>query len=293
MRQGSRQWHNARKGRITGSRVGAILGHCEWKDRNDVMREMVRQHHGYPPEIDDNFVLAFGRKWENAALAAAEKELGGIIESVGLFVHEQHDWIAVSPDGMLTANAGVEVKAPWKRTIDRVISDRSYADQCLLSMNVCNVDFWYLLGFDYETGATDWKRFTRVDSDLWWNTHIEEIKDFRDEFNATIKTKKASKPHLEPLIEERYDDKWLYFARLYTEAKNKLAAAEAEVKRLHAKITEMADGKKCKGGGIFAFPIQKTGTDYAKIIEEHGIDVKKYQKQHDPYVTIRESEAYE
>lgn len=293
MLQGTKEWHKARTGRITGSRVGAILGHCEWKTRDGVMREMVRQHFGAPKEEDNSFILAHGRKWENEALRAAEKELGGLIESAGLIVSEQHDWIAVSPDGFLTPRAGVEVKAPWKRSLDRVVSDESYHDQCLLSMVVCDADFWYLLGYDTEMGGVEFRRFTRMDADNWFHKHFPAIEEFRDEYLKTIKTKKLHKPHLEPLVTERYDEKWIHFAKRYTEAKNKLAAAEAEVKRLHGKIAEMADGKKCKGGGIYAFPIQKTGTDYAKIIEEHGIDVKKYQKQYDPYVTIRESEAYE
>ena len=42
MEQYTPEWWEARKGLVTASSVGAILGHDPYRDRDDVMRAMVR-----------------------------------------------------------------------------------------------------------------------------------------------------------------------------------------------------------------------------------------------------------
>ena len=45
MQQNTPEWHAARKGRVTASMVGAILGVAPYMTRADAMRRMVRDYH--------------------------------------------------------------------------------------------------------------------------------------------------------------------------------------------------------------------------------------------------------
>ena len=47
-------WYAARKGRVTGSSVGSILGLNPWATSDDVMRRMVREYHGAESEFKGN-----------------------------------------------------------------------------------------------------------------------------------------------------------------------------------------------------------------------------------------------
>ena len=68
MEQRTWEWFEARKGRITASSVGAILGHAPYATRDDVMRRMVREYHGAPEEFEGNIATEYGTRNEAGAL---------------------------------------------------------------------------------------------------------------------------------------------------------------------------------------------------------------------------------
>ena len=70
--QRTEEWFEKRKGRITGSNVGAILGRSPFMKRKDVMRNMVREYHGYPSEFTGNIATNYGTHNEPIALADYE-----------------------------------------------------------------------------------------------------------------------------------------------------------------------------------------------------------------------------
>ena len=49
-----------RTGRVTGSRIAAVLGLSPYLSRDDVMREMVREFFWDEPEFAGNFVTDWG-----------------------------------------------------------------------------------------------------------------------------------------------------------------------------------------------------------------------------------------
>src|SRR5690606_12583446 len=104
-----------RVGRITGSRVAAILGANPYQSRDDVLREMVRQYHGAEPEFSGNDATRHGERHEPDALALYESENGCMTHGGGeLVIHPQHDFLAVTPDGLVGENGMVECKAPYR-----------------------------------------------------------------------------------------------------------------------------------------------------------------------------------
>ena len=59
MEQRSKEWFKARKGRVTGSMVGAVLNINPWMSANDAMRSMVRAFHGAESEFRGNIATEY------------------------------------------------------------------------------------------------------------------------------------------------------------------------------------------------------------------------------------------
>lgn len=109
--QRSKEWHEQRKLRITGSRVGAILGLSPWQKPADVMREMVRDYHGYPSEFVGGPHIDHGVNNEQRALLCFMRESGLNVEQCGFF--EYGDRMGASPDGLTSDGGVLELKVPY------------------------------------------------------------------------------------------------------------------------------------------------------------------------------------
>lgn len=79
-----------RKGRITASAVGAILGLSKFATPDDVLRRMVREHFDEEKEFVGNIATRWGHDNEPQAIADSEQFCGEITA---------HDFVCVSPLG--------------------------------------------------------------------------------------------------------------------------------------------------------------------------------------------------
>ena len=111
MQQRSEEWFEARKGRVTASMVGAILGLSPYMTRDDAMRAMVREAIGEEREFKGNVATEYGTHHEEGALVEYRMETQHEVEVVGFVEFE--DWAGVSPDGLIGDKGGVEVKCPY------------------------------------------------------------------------------------------------------------------------------------------------------------------------------------
>lgn len=109
--QRTQEWHDQRKLRITGSRVGAILGLSPWQDRHDVLRAMVREYHGAPSEFKGNPATDHGNANEQRAVLAFMRETGLNVEKCGFFPYG--DRMGASPDGLTDDGGVLEIKVPF------------------------------------------------------------------------------------------------------------------------------------------------------------------------------------
>lgn len=107
----SKEWFSLRKGRITGSRIGAILGLSPWQKPDDVLRDMVRDYHGAPTEFEGNPATRHGQMNERRAVLAFMKETGLHVDDCGFFSYGQR--LGASPDGLVGDDAVVEIKVPF------------------------------------------------------------------------------------------------------------------------------------------------------------------------------------
>jgi len=99
--QRTAEWYEKRKGRVTGSNVGAILGLNPYKTADDVLRQMVREYHGYESEFQGNVATQHGQFHEAGAQVEYEMETGNKVKETGFHVHPEHDWLGASPDGII------------------------------------------------------------------------------------------------------------------------------------------------------------------------------------------------
>lgn len=110
--QRSKEWFEQRKGRVTGSMVGAILGIAPYMTREQAMRSMVRAYHGAEPEFSGNVATDWGTANEPGALVDFTMETG-LSVSPAPFVPFS-DWAGASPDGYVENGGLIEVKCPYK-----------------------------------------------------------------------------------------------------------------------------------------------------------------------------------
>jgi len=86
--QRSEEWFAARRGRITGSAVGAILGLSPFMKPDDVLRRMVREKFDAPSEFIGNVATDWGTANEPNAIGQYELETGIRVMPAGFYTHE-------------------------------------------------------------------------------------------------------------------------------------------------------------------------------------------------------------
>lgn len=108
--QRSPEWFAARRGKITASLAGAILGVNPHQGPLSAWREITqgsRQGNG-------NAYKQWGADQEERARSEYEVETGNLACSSGLWVHRLAPWLAASPDGLIGSEGLLEVKCPMQ-----------------------------------------------------------------------------------------------------------------------------------------------------------------------------------
>jgi len=109
MQQGSTEWDEIRKGKLTASNATAIGAngtglktYCE-----SIALDII----GSQKDHYINEVMERGNILEPTARTAYEFEKGVSIKEVGFITNDRYENVGVSPDGLITLDGGVEIKA--------------------------------------------------------------------------------------------------------------------------------------------------------------------------------------
>lgn len=134
--QRSPAWFEKRKGRVTGSAVGAILGLSPFMTRADVMRNMVRDSLGAPSEFSGNIATEYGTANEVGAIIEFQMETGLKVKPATFVVFD--DWLGASPDGFTSDGGLIEVKCPFgkRKDVDPVFKRPDEQPHYLAQMQV-------------------------------------------------------------------------------------------------------------------------------------------------------------
>lgn len=283
--QGSAEWLAQRVGRITGSRVAAVLGLDKYKTRDELMREMVREHHGAEREFTGNAATAHGHEHEDDAVDLYEQETGSKVQYTGQHIHREHDWLAASPDGLVSDSGLIEVKCPYRGTYTSADEVPHYIEQMQLQMEVTQRDWC-----DFVIWRDDTIIIERIARNAQWlANNLPALSAFMADYRETIASDELSARHLAPLIRE--DATWQALEAEYLDAK---AAADEITTRLDAAkkaLIDAAGEQSQKGRLVQVIRAERSGpVAYAKAIADllPGADLSKYTGKSTTVYTVKE-----
>ena len=283
--QGSPEWLAQRAGKITGSRVAAALGVDKYKTRDDLMREMVREHFNAEREFTGNEATEHGNRHEDDAIDIYEWQTGNRIQYTGQHIHPDYDWLAASPDGLVGADGLIEVKCPFRATYTTAEEVPHYIEQMQLQMAVtgrkwCDFVIW--------RDGRIW--IDRVEADPFWlDERFSTLCEFVIDYKTTIASEELSARHLTPLI--RTDEAWSAAEQAYATAKQAADEADAALDAAKAKLIELAGEQSQKGLTVQVIRSERKGSvQYAKAIADllPDADLTKYTGKSSVVYTVKE-----
>lgn len=283
-----------RVGRVTASRVAAILGIGRYGSRDEVMRDMVRQHFGAPAEFEGNEATAYGNDHEDDARTAYEARTGNLVLDAQDFVrHPDVAWIGVSPDGLVGADGLVEIKCPMRARYTTAAEAPHYVAQMQLQM-ACTGRAW--------TDFVIWRSFQQADrlgceplivervpaDPDWLPRHLPALAEFHAEYLAIIADAKRAEPFLtDP---DRTDAEWAAAAAEFRAADVALDAAGKRMDIAKARLRELAGDGPARGCGVQVIRSQRDGSvDWRKVAEKYApdADTEAFRKAGSVVWTVR------
>jgi len=263
--QRSEAWFAARKGRVTGSMVGAILGLSPYMSRDDAMRAMVREYHDAPREFTGNAATAWGTAMEAHAVAEFEMKQGLVVKSMPFVPCD--DWLGSSPDGE-TEGRGLEVKCPYGIRNDpdpvfKTLDDQPhYRAQTMIEMHCCG---WSELHFWQWTPHGNSHELVKRDDD-WLNQHLPILRQFHAEF---LDACKDPAEYLEPLRITIDTPAAALMVAEYDQLSEAISLAEERKKDLLSEMVALAGERNSVFGGRKLTLTRKAGSvSYAKAVKE-------------------------
>ncbi len=205
MEQRSKEWFEARKGRVTASLVGGLLGCAPYMKEDDAFRALARSVHDLPSEFEGNIATEYGTANEALACAAYEMETGNLVEHVGFVPFE--DWAGASPDGLIAHDGLLEIKCPFGKRKDEKPEFASIDDQPHYYGQIqfqlfCTGRHWC----DFYQWSANGTRLERVKYDggwinqnlpilrrLWEKAQASDKSDFEGKKRADIDTPEAAR----------------------------------------------------------------------------------------------------
>ena len=280
--QRSDEWFKQRVGKITGSRVGAILGLNPWSKPSDVMRSMVREYHGAENEFKGSVATEYGTKFEQFAQDDFEIEHGLDVVETGFHVKNGADWLGASPDGLIGDDAVLEIKCPYgvrETGVFKPVCDQlHYHAQVQIEMYCTNRQRAYFYQWSQNNSELEMIAYNQH----WIDENLPKLKAFYDKYLEEIK---APDKHLAPLIK---DKKAVQLAQTYAKVKQEIGFLTDELNDLKKQLIEVAGGEKSNISGVLVYEVERKGSiDYKKIPGLDGVDLEPYRKKPSKYWAVR------
>lgn len=261
-------FYTARRGRITASIAGAILGEAPYMTRDAAMRLLVRETLGAEREMTGNVATEYGTFHEDGARFDYELETGNTVTQSGFIPFE--DWAGCSPDGLIGDNGGLEIKCPFGLRKDespvpfKPLADQPhYYSQVQFSLYVTGREFWHF--WQWTTKGTmmetvvpdhDWQADALPRLRQFYSEYLHELEHNADEHlipkRVTIDTPAAHK-----MVAE------------WDELSEAIDNATARKKDLLADMVALAGEKDAEFAGRKLTLTKRAGSvSYAKAIAE-------------------------
>jgi len=148
--QHSEAWHEARCGRVTGTRFKELMMGESTKGYKDLVSNIACEIiTGRAEDTYTNAIMEAGLETEPEARKEYENQFGIEVKQVGFIIpdedHIYHDWIGISPDGLTPDNGLIEIKCPLMKTHLGYIEDNKlptdYEKQVQGQLFVTDLDY--------------------------------------------------------------------------------------------------------------------------------------------------------
>lgn len=266
MEQRSPEWFAARKSRITGSMVGAILGLDPNCTRPEAMRRMVRAHQGLPSEFVGNIATQWGQSHEQEAKEAFQYSKGIDVLDATFVVDPARPWLGASPDGYIWDDAVFECKCPFglrdhaKPVPFKTVEDQPhYHAQMQIQMLVTgrkHCFFWQWTPHDESLTVVNFDQ-------TWIDANLPKLEAFYQEFLDQCDDAVDERTRAEidtPAVRQKIAE--------YDDLQREIAAAEVRRKVILAELVELAGEKDATICGRKLTKVEKSGSiSYAAAIK--------------------------
>lgn len=271
----------ARKGRITASLVGAILGNSPWMTRDDAMRYMVREALGAEREFTGNIATEYGNLHEAGAIMEFEMETGLTVTKAKFVTKE--DWAGCSPDGIVSDGWGLEVKCPYGLRnggeFKWLAEQPQYVDQVQFSIWVTGREGWHFL--QWQPNATR-PECVWPDKD-WQDENLPRLKQFYAEYLSELENPDE---HLAPKRVTIDTPEAARMVEEWDEITEQLELLAERKKDLLADMVAKAGGKNAVFAGRKLTLVEKAGAiSYAKAVKAllPDADLEKWRGKKSEY----------
>ena len=277
-KQRTTEWFEKRKGRVTGSNVGAILGLNPNKSADDVLREMVRAYHGYEREFQGNVATEWGNFNEDGAQSEYEMETGNQVQETGFHIHPEYDWLGASPDGLIGDDGVIEIKCPFGKRKDEAPEFKSAKEQ-----------EWYWAQMQIEMACTgrhfcDFYQWAPGGSALervkfapeWFESVLSDLKAFHELYLSELENEDHLKPKRKE-INSAMADKLL---TEYDELSDSIDYAKQRQKEIMDTLTSLAGDQDALVCGRKLTKVERAGSvSYAKVVKDKlpDVDLEPYR----------------
>ncbi len=273
MEQRSPEWFAARKGRVTGSNVGAILGCDPHRSSNDVMRSMVREWHVAERELKGNVATEYGQHNESNAVQDLLWVHDIEVTPCGFF--EFYDWLGASPDGLIISDDGitdaiVEIKCPYglrdkkgdELVFKTIEQQPHYYAQMQIEMLCADVLECYF--YQWTPNGDDLQIIPF--NEKWIGENLPKLGDF---YTRYLKERESPEKHLAPKKTVIHDEQSESLVKRYFELKEQAALIESEMKEIISDLSDMTNGTSARIGDHTLSLVEKKGSvSYATAIKE-------------------------
>lgn len=157
--QRSDDWFAERAGKFTGSRFVDVLARNKKTGeplkcyRDLIWQLVVERLTGQPKDSVDGIALKWGRDVEPYAREAYEFETGLIVIESGFVTHPKYDFVGASPDGLVGADGGLEMKCPKDSAIhlerfESGMDEQEFMPQVMGCLWVTGRQWWDWVSYD-------------------------------------------------------------------------------------------------------------------------------------------------
>jgi len=135
MDQGTQEWHEARLGRVTASRIADVMMKPSTAGYQNYRSQLVCERlTGRPTETFTSAAMQHGTETEPQARAIYTMTTGNMVEEVGFVPHPTIGMSGASPDGLVGNDGLIEIKCPQPTEHIRVLSGGDVKRGYLLQM---------------------------------------------------------------------------------------------------------------------------------------------------------------